>query len=257
MEVESVAEQPPHLEPVKKIVLNDEEDFDSMNVRPEALFLRGVDELSPRNIKLYIDRYVKPDYSFANKDKYESLNYKIEWINDTSLNIVFNDLESATIALERLSLELKDTATDERPAKEYVNEPNEDKTAQLYVRLSFSYDKKIKNARVYSRYYLLNGEPESKDRPNDYYVNFKKNRYRERESRYARDEEPDLITGEVKPVKEAPPSKPLEERLGIRSRQNRRRRNRDDEEDLFPNFVSRRSRSRSRSPTRDEMEVDN
>lgn len=284
--------EPPHLQqdaeqqqqeqqpPRKVVVLNDgadDNDFDSMNIRPESLFLRGVDELSPRNIKLYIDGYIKPEYSFATKDRYESLNYKIEWINDSSLNIVFQDATLALTALAELSTVPVDqiSNTEERRAKEYrqANELGEaeDKTAELYIRQSFSYDKKIKNARVYSRYYLLNGEPDKRDRPKreDYYNRYKKT-YRERDPSSSRDEEPDLITGEVVNIHKEEPDlipnyKPLQERIGVPNRnrnsnrnRNRNRTNRDEEEDLFPQFNNNR-RSRSRSPIRtmdDVMDID-
>ncbi|ODV93527.1 hypothetical protein PACTADRAFT_87363 [Pachysolen tannophilus NRRL Y-2460] len=192
--------QPPHLLDLENnnnnqnqeisVSLDDDND---MNVRPEALFLKGVDDLSPRDIKLYIDHYIRPDYSFTNKEKYENLNYKFEWINDSSLNIVFENKEACFEALSKLSkIDIdKLPISQERPAQEYIaqdiNGTKEDETAvesiqedrKLFVRQSFSYDKKIKNARLYSRYYLLHGEPNKSDRPsrknqNDYYSKYLK-----------------------------------------------------------------------------------
>lgn len=57
---------------------------------PTSLHLTGVDELSTKQIKEYIDLHIKPGYSYATRKKYAYLTYEIQWINDSELNINFN-----------------------------------------------------------------------------------------------------------------------------------------------------------------------
>lgn len=53
------------------------------------LHLRGVDDLSTAEIKAYVDFHAKPGYCFAARDKYRHQEYRIEWVNDSELNLVF------------------------------------------------------------------------------------------------------------------------------------------------------------------------
>lgn len=72
------------------------------------LHLRGVDDLSTNEIKSYLDQHVKPGYSFAKRDQFLHLVYRLEWINDSELNVVFTNEDQklahwgATEALKRL-----------------------------------------------------------------------------------------------------------------------------------------------------------
>ena len=61
---------------------------DGAEIRPEALFVKGVDEMSTQDVFSYFKEY---DPSF------------IEWINDTSCNVVWLDPHSAARALLGMS----------------------------------------------------------------------------------------------------------------------------------------------------------
>lgn len=179
--------------------------------RPNALLLKGVNSLDTRAIKYYIDHYVRPDYSFNNRDKYARFAYRLEWVNDESVNVVFisrdEGEQGAQEALQILtdeSIEQPETlsATDERVAKPFVREKGakeetgEDTAdnVQLTVRQSLKGDRKVKNARIYSRYYLMHGEPDRAERmPAARERRARGNGY---EPRLAGEHAEDLITGE-------------------------------------------------------------
>lgn len=242
-------------------------------IRPEALHIRGVDNLSTDDIKAYVDYYINYNVAESMDDEepvYEQLPYeqlspfRVQWINDSSVNIVFKTHSAAAAALSRLSVsagplvDAHDVPTDlteeyvsqlvqERECKPYAAienfkkkislasrlgekteqdaaEAEEERTVELFVRLAFQTDRKVKNAAAYSRYYLFHGEP---DRSAPLY------RQRERRGRGRgrggargrsggrnKEDEPDLFA----------------DRLDHRSRA--------DEEDLFA------ERMRDRSPTR-------
>lgn len=90
-------------------------------VRPEALHVRGVDSLSTEDIKAYIDYYVNfnvtektvqdGEQSEGTKFVYEPLPideqtyFRIQWVNDTSVNITFKSMEKAHAALLAIVLE--------------------------------------------------------------------------------------------------------------------------------------------------------
>lgn len=243
-------------------------------LRPEAIHIRGVDSLSSQNIEAYINYYVNYEFKQETGDDGEvkvlheakpfedQIKFRVQWINDTSVNIVFTTHEDAVKALESISITSANPAIapvpepkgpivteliQERETKPYnpviefqkkldlshrlgiksekdsseSNGMDEDESALvLHARMSFQSDRKVKNAAVYSRYYLLHGEPERKPR----YKNYKQRRPNRRDN--GRDE--DLFAN----------------KLG-----GRRDRYKEDEEDLFAHKL--KARQRSRSPTRD------
>lgn len=117
-----------------------------VHIREDTLHLRGVDNLSTRLVKEYLERYV------ADRD------FKIEWINDSSLNIIFDTPDEASESLVALTKEYEEKSlepTVERAARIY------DKTMpeiDLTIRIANTDDKKLKNASAYSRFYLINPE---------------------------------------------------------------------------------------------------
>src|SRR5579859_2518387 len=128
---------------------------DPSQVRPDAIHLRGVDNLSTDDVKLYASTI------------YPSSDFKVEWIDDTSLNIVFHSLEIATSALLAFSSphieELPPTTL--RPAKPLTGE----KTIEgLKVRIALMGDKKERGARDRSRWYLFNPPPAELERHRPY-----------------------------------------------------------------------------------------
>ncbi|KAH3666467.1 hypothetical protein OGAPHI_003463 [Ogataea philodendri] len=275
MEVES-AELPPHLvqlghtepEPASEPLntSNEPDEHDPSEPRPGCLLLLGVDELDTRAIKLYIDSFLKPDLKFENREEYAKFNYTLEWVNDKSINIVFEQPESALEALKLLS-EVSEglNPEQERTAMEYISDdPNfNDQNVRLSIRQSYYGDRKVKGARNQSRYYLIHGEPEPGQRQRSY-----RNR-RGGPRNGGRSRGPDLITGEdTGPIEEEqdysrrlevsghwdqsrsrrPPRGPRRERGRGKYRERERPRagNRDDEGDLFPDFLKNRDRSPAR-----------
>ncbi|KAF7727484.1 hypothetical protein EC973_007462 [Apophysomyces ossiformis] len=122
--------------------------------RPNVLFLYGLDEMSTNDIKSYC----------------KGLNMqRIEWINDSSCNLVFATKEEAVAAATALlEQEVELTHTLLRKSKVHVRE---DRTFEnLHIRVATTTDVKARGARERSRYYLLHGTEESnydRDRLND------------------------------------------------------------------------------------------
>ncbi|GMM33742.1 hypothetical protein DASC09_010670 [Saccharomycopsis crataegensis] len=166
---------------------------DTHGVRHEAMFLRfTLDALSTHDIKRYLDHHLKD--AVASVD--QRINrFTIEWINDTSICVVFDDAESCSKALAMLTNDYDDVtrfdSTTERKAKTYFfgeqpKETGEEQKQQneIYIREAYQTDKKEKNAKDKSRYYLLYGEPERSRRPRQGTSrrNYSKNNYRERDT---------------------------------------------------------------------------
>lgn len=110
------------------------------------MHVRGVDNLSTDDVKLYVN------HLFPEQD------FKIEWIDDTSLNVVYSSAEIATSAIQALSshyIESLPPAT-LRPAKS-VTEPKS--IDGIKVRIAAMGDKKERGARDRSRWYLFNPHP--------------------------------------------------------------------------------------------------
>ncbi|ODQ65501.1 hypothetical protein NADFUDRAFT_82560 [Nadsonia fulvescens var. elongata DSM 6958] len=120
----------------------------SIEIRQDAVYLLGVDDLSTKDITNYTKCY------------FPSATCRIEWIDDTSVNLAYGNDELATQALIAFSLDPDSSAalpiSQLRPAKVCP----EKEMAELSVRKSFPTDQKVKGARHRSRYYLLHGEPE-------------------------------------------------------------------------------------------------
>ncbi|KAI7907207.1 uncharacterized protein BX663DRAFT_495182 [Cokeromyces recurvatus] len=112
--------------------------------RPSAIFLYGVNEMSTKDIEQYVD---------------STLLIKIEWINDSSCNLVFdNPTDASTVAS---SLLLKNNVVlDHRtlvPAKPYLMINHDHQVIDLFIRIATDEDVKERGARSRSRYYQLHG----------------------------------------------------------------------------------------------------
>lgn len=115
-------------------------------MRAEAVHIRGVDNLSTDDVRLFASTL------------YPSFEFKVEWIDDTSLNLAYESADIATSALQALSSahieQLPPTTL--RPAKPLARE----KTIEgLKIRIAFVGDKKERGARDRSRWYLFNPHP--------------------------------------------------------------------------------------------------
>jgi Nuclear cap-binding protein subunit 3 len=87
---------------------------------------------------------------------YPSFEFAVEWIDDTSLNIVYESAEISMTALQTLSYIEELPPSTLRPAKPLAGEkPIEG----LKVRIAFMGDKKERGARDRSRWYLFNPHP--------------------------------------------------------------------------------------------------
>lgn len=118
---------------------------------PNKIHMRGLDNLTSSDIKAYAAEYLKSI----------SLE-KVEWIDDTSANLVFATPE---IALEALKAIAADESNDASllqilPARPFHEHPE----ARLEVRLAVSGDRKQAGARDRSRFYLLNPEHDRAER---------------------------------------------------------------------------------------------
>jgi hypothetical protein len=110
------------------------------------LHLRGVDEFSTKNVQEYLAEHLPADTKA-----------KVEWIDDTSINVVFEDADITKQALRILSGINDETQSlpadlDLRPALWWSQKPG----STLSIRYATVTDKKIPRAAERSRYYLLN-----------------------------------------------------------------------------------------------------
>lgn len=212
------------------------ENDESKTIAPTKVHIRGLDTMNPEDIKTYI------------KSHYGTVD-KIEWIDDTSANLVFGSEPSAREALIALSsIEIADPTAlaigETLPAKPFDGKPE----VSLHVRLAVLSDKKQRGAALRSRFYLLNPEYDPEERR-------RRNKYRDRDgegrrnSRYRRrDSEEEVVPFEASMYDDVPRS--ARERKSSSSRDRSRsyaQENRGKE--LFAGH--RRGRDRSASPLRD------
>ncbi|KAJ6260973.1 Eukaryotic translation initiation factor [Drechslerella dactyloides] len=134
---------------------------------PNKIHLRGLDSMSSTDVKLFIAAY----FPTPEMDK-------LEWIDDTSLNIVWQDAETALAVLAALTTPINAGARpwELREAKTHDAYP----LARLEVRLAFVTDRKEKGARERSRYYLFHPEEDRVEQQE------KKRREQEKERRERR-----------------------------------------------------------------------
>ena len=147
---------------------------------PTKVHIRGLDVLKPDDIKAYVAEH------FA-----ESPFERIEWIDDSSANLLFESEPIAARALEALAAEpIQDVAIlplkQNLLARPYTQMPD----VKLHVRLAVVSDKKQAGAAQRSRFYLLNPEfdPEERRRQwgSDYGSSSRRYRERDGDSRYHR-----------------------------------------------------------------------
>lgn len=118
-------------------------DNESGSIRNEAINVRGVDHLSTDDVKAFATAY------------YEVIP-SIEWVDDTSCNLVYESSEAAIEALQSLSVSDQNTSAETlRMAKPLPGNPD----ASMKLRMAFRTDVKVKGARDRSKYYLFYGDP--------------------------------------------------------------------------------------------------
>jgi hypothetical protein len=260
-------------------------DPDQNVIVPTKIHIRGLDTFTPDDVKTYIKEHGAEQFE------------RVEWVDDTSANLIFKSEPTAQEALVALaSVAIADVTQlpplESLPAKSYASKPD----SVLQVRFAVTGDKKVAGAAARSRFYLLHPEydPEERRRRGE----FDRRRYRDRNgshgydrrrsnrrTRYDYDDEeksfdvnlydddPDTL---AKRTNRAPRSRrdrsdsvstrsSESDRLRYQARNNkdkelfpeRRMPNKDTE--LFPDRASRdrQIRDRSASPRRDHEERDN
>lgn len=120
-------------------------------VRANAVFLYGVDNMSSEDVEAYIQNYYpKPFY--------------MEWINDSSLNISYDAAEDAFQFLVNIT-DADEFDKDDRiePTQLRQTRPHPNSNAVFQARFATTADVKPSGARARSRYYLLHGTPSRKE----------------------------------------------------------------------------------------------
>lgn len=133
---------------------NDKSTPDALQPAPEKVHLRGLDNLSTKDIRGFASEYFA-----AHKPSH------IQWIDDSSANLVYETPEIAQEALLSFSsIEITDVTQvptlQTIPAKPFPEHPD----TNLEVRLAVLGDRKQAGARDRSRFYLLHPEHDPAER---------------------------------------------------------------------------------------------
>ncbi|KAF2759464.1 hypothetical protein EJ05DRAFT_536772 [Pseudovirgaria hyperparasitica] len=140
---------------------------------PEKVHIRGLDNLSTADIRRFSDEHFPTEYFV-----------KVEWIDDTSANIIYAEPEVARDALVAFTSSGSAASLPSvqlRPAKLLSSHPD----TKLHVRQAISTDIKARGARDASRYYLMNPDQDPRERKRQERENgdYKRNRFDDREHR--------------------------------------------------------------------------
>ncbi|OQE19655.1 hypothetical protein PENFLA_c018G06524 [Penicillium flavigenum] len=251
MDLDLGPEPEPELEPIQvETTSNVEPTVDPLTDEAvyEKVHIRGVDELTTENIK-----------QFARECSGQEP-VRIEWIDDTSANIIFPDAEIGLQALTALTqvAEEEDATTLPplrlRSAKLLSSHPD----SVLQVRSAVKSDRKQARAHEKSRFYLMHPEHDPRERLRQEFADrrrsddtgdgdYRRRRFDDREHRRRRDRDEDGHFN-VDMYDDNVGSEPERARGKPRGRGQR---------DLFPEDDSRSSgrlRNRSASPGRDTLE---
>lgn len=75
-------------------------------LRPEALHLNGVDNLSTEDLQAFVDYYV--NFEKISEEEYKEIEsplwFRVQWIDDSNVNVVFKTHEHCAEALRALSI---------------------------------------------------------------------------------------------------------------------------------------------------------
>ncbi|KAI9761728.1 MAG: hypothetical protein M4579_000822 [Chaenotheca gracillima] len=229
---------------------------DPNHITAHKVHIRGVDNLHTSDIK-----------QFASEHFESSRPLSIDWIDDTSANLVYENPEIAEAALDSFSsLEYIQhsalSSLQSRLAKTLSTHPD----SKLEVRMAVASDKKQPKARERSRYYLFHPEHDpgerrrrtGRDRRREDGDNsdYQRRRYDDREERRRRDQE-ENSGFDASMYDEEDTSKTAnhdDRRHAFSSRSSEDERGRGAGRELFPERVSkdgRRRIGRSASPMRD------
>ncbi|KAM0255300.1 hypothetical protein ACHAQJ_005890 [Trichoderma viride] len=220
-----------------------EDDASNTIIVPTKIHIRGLDNLHTSDIK----SYVKAHYGDVDR---------VEWIDDSTANLVFNSEPTARDAIVALSaIDIADATAlgvgETVPAKALEGRPE----SSLHIRFATQADRKQAGAALRSRYYLLHPEHDPEERRRRHQEN--RPRYRDRDNRgnggrRRRYSDEEIETFEASMYDDAP-RPPKDDRSSDRPGPNARGENRGKE--LFSGrAVGRPSarRDRSASPRRDD-----
>lgn len=160
--------------------------FQDGTMQPEKVHVRGLDNLATADIKNFAREHFPMD-DFV----------KVEWIDDTSANVVYESAEAARQALQAFTAPIDTDPTSLpplqlRPAKSFSTHP----MAELQVRQALSTDVKKARAHEASRYYLMHPEQDPREHRNkprrprrysDEKGDYRRRRFDEREHKRRRD----------------------------------------------------------------------
>lgn len=138
----------------------EEGEVDSSAPVPNKIHIRGLDTLTTADIREWVKEH-HTDEAFK----------RVEWIDDTSANLIFDDERAAVEALTALSTEQPAGAFDLRAAKGIAARPD----TNLQLRQTMAADVKLPGAKDRSRFYLLNPEHD----PDTRFPNGRKRRYQD------------------------------------------------------------------------------
>ncbi|GMF75929.1 unnamed protein product [Aspergillus oryzae] len=230
-------------------------DPQSSEAQYEKVHVRGVDELTTDNIK-----------QFANEHFTLEAPSRVEWIDDTSANLIYSSPEIGLQALSALTQASEEEDTSELPAlrlrsaKLLSSHPD----SVLQVRSAVKTDRKKPRAHEASRFYLMHPEHDPRERLRREFDDrrrqgggddgdYRRRRFDGRELRRRRDRDGDeIISANMYDDSEAASTDYSETARGRDERGRRRHRDRE----LFPSEEGRpsgRLQNRSASPGRDTL----
>lgn len=138
--------------PSKSVTPPADVNMDTAQVRDNAIFLSGVNDLNTKDVeKFVLHNYKRPFY--------------MEWISDQHVNIIYDDPEDAFQALVAMTDEKEFEAPDPiaptqlRHLKPHPSIPN----VEITARFATEDDRKPSDSRKRSEYYARHGEPTRND----------------------------------------------------------------------------------------------
>ncbi|KAK2602657.1 hypothetical protein N8I77_009171 [Diaporthe amygdali] len=158
---------------VEEPITNEPAGDDSPTVLPHKIHIRGLEVLDETQLKQYVSAHV----GGKGADR-------IEWVDDSSANLVFNSESAAQDALKALAaVEILDVTQlpplEVLPAKPVPERPE----VALQVRFALESDKKVKGAAQRSRFYLFHPEWDPETEEGKRRREGRDRRYRDREDR--------------------------------------------------------------------------
>ncbi|KAK4959561.1 hypothetical protein LTR66_013058 [Elasticomyces elasticus] len=124
---------------------------------PQKVHIRGLDQLTTDDITQYAAEHYLSDQF-----------HRVEWIDDTSANLIYRTKEAAAEALKRLS-DSSEYMPEVTPVLQLrrARPSSQHPTSELQVRQALSTDVKAKRACEASRFYLMNPEYDPEERRKD------------------------------------------------------------------------------------------